>query len=494
MKSRWMIAVLVLAVAAPAAASEPACKRDGSESFEDCFLRVYAETLQETSEQRTSARREAGKTAKENVQKSALPAETPEAEGATADYLTRLFSALGFGELSEEEGSQTLSFNLSPQSDGQTTPEQVVLKLVRRDPELFESFVKAIPEAVRAERKESLGEQLEDFDDLELTLSVAVENGRFGRSFAAYSGLTDKVFSLLAPPTADQSLMKLLALKQKLARSAPPAAAGAPAAPPPLAMSSDVQQAFQGPQATEAALLEAAVLDAARAEAANKQQFQQALDDGGYFELANLVANQPQLHFEGRYRSREDLAGPDEWGIKATYEHGLGNVNGLRRFASKSCTGGVAGTHSASGETCYAKYLESRKGKIKSANRLAVSAEFGETDALRLELPDDGVLFELEKGRKRIGSLAWGRSLRVDDQGTDLARFDLEATFEDVSGDAKRQDRWLATGTFTQNVVGGNVLSLSIVYASKPEYLGEVDEQLSARVGLKFKLDKKNKD
>lgn len=32
--------------------------------------------------------------------------------------------------------------------------------------------------------------------------------------------------------------------------------------------------------------------------------------------------------------------------------------------------------------------------------------------------------------------------------------------------------------------------TLSVVYANKPELLGEVDEEISARVGLEFSLDK----
>lgn len=71
-----------------------------------------------------------------------------------------------------------------------------------------------------------------------------------------------------------------------------------------------------------------------------------------------------------------------------------------------------------------------------------------------------------------------------------MLRFDLEAKHEDVSGDPMKNDRTIAAATLTQNLIDGNVLSFGVVFASKPEYLGEVDKELSARVGLKYKLNK----
>jgi len=77
------------------------------------------------------------------------------------------------------------------------------------------------------------------------------------------------------------------------------------------------------------------------------------------------------------------------------------------------------------------------------------------------------------------------------DAGAGAARIDVEAKYEDVSDDPMRQSRFVATATYSQNLFDGNGLSLSIVYANRPEYRGEVDEEFSARAGLKFKIDKK---
>lgn len=75
--------------------------------------------------------------------------------------------------------------------------------------------------------------------------------------------------------------------------------------------------------------------------------------------------------------------------------------------------------------------------------------------------------------------------------GVDTSRLDLEAKYESVSGDPLPNDRLVATATFTQSIFSGNGVALSVVYASTPEYLGEVDQEFSARAGFKFMVNKK---
>ena len=67
-------------------------------------------------------------------------------------------------------------------------------------------------------------------------------------------------------------------------------------------------------------------------------------------------------------------------------------------------------------------------------------------------------------------------------------RFDLKASYEDFSDDPVRQDRGVATATFSYPVSPGFFLTLGAVYATKPEFRGEVDEEISARLGLTYKL------
>jgi hypothetical protein len=66
-------------------------------------------------------------------------------------------------------------------------------------------------------------------------------------------------------------------------------------------------------------------------------------------------------------------------------------------------------------------------------------------------------------------------------------RLDLVANYEDVSDDPMRQNRGVATLTVTRRF-GSMAVPFGIVYATRGEFLGEVDKQLSAHVGLKLNL------
>ena len=56
-----------------------------------------------------------------------------------------------------------------------------------------------------------------------------------------------------------------------------------------------------------------------------------------------------------------------------------------------------------------------------------------------------------------------------------------------------RQDRWVSTLTLSQRVSEEASLAVSLIYANKPEFRGMVDEELSARAGLKFEVDRATK-
>lgn len=456
------------------------------ETWERCYERLAPQDLKAAEQERQAAKGEAWKAAKEKLESNATPDATPDSASSLTSFLPRIVTALGFGDLSEEEGSQTVKLNLSPAPEGEKTPEQVTLELIRRDAEPLEAMVETLPEAIRAERKATLEDRVEDFDDLEARLSVNFEGAlgswRIGRSFGLYTEITTEVFDHLAPPPVESSLQELLRLFDRLRQSGE--------LPEGLLDVDGNVGAARSAHPEESATLEAAILKATAQAWKNAQVFQSTLRDGGYFRLADLIHNQPQVHWQVHYRERDALVGPSEWGLEATYEHGFGNVNGLRGECSDEL---LARRIAKSGESipCYRHFFETREGRIKSANRLSFSLGYAVADELRFELPDDDFAFTLDEVRKTLGSAAYGRSLTVDDQGNDTSRLDLEAKYEDVSGDPMRNSRLVATATFTQNLFDGNVVSLSVVYASKPEYRGEVDEELSARAGIKVKIDKK---
>lgn len=444
------------------------------------------------------------------------------------NFLPRAVAALGFGKISEEEGSQTLTFNLSPAATKDakdTAPNQWVVSLVRRDSEPLEALVKAIPEAIRSDRKSELQDDLGDFDDIELKVQYAFEGallGReFGRSFASYANTSNAVFNAVEPsitaPAQELALLfnEIRKIDRDLRADTPTetrkaiaerkralaekngeltlvrlrAVHEATLRDHDLLKDDETLEGFTARRRREIEQLEReieqleriepTVLRTAEAEKKAVSTFQSELRAADYFRLADLVNNQPQLHFEGHYRQRDPVVGPDDWGLKLTYEHGFGNINGLRRECRNQLDA-----------ICYQGYFKDRA--VKSANRLTFSAEYGREEDLRFELPGDDFVFALDEVRKTIYTLAYGRTLLLDDEGNDAARLELEGGYEDVSDDPLRQERGLVTLTYTQNVIDNNTLALSVVWANKPKYRGEVDHEWSARAGLKVKIDKRN--
>jgi len=67
-------------------------------------------------------------------------------------------------------------------------------------------------------------------------------------------------------------------------------------------------------------------------------------------------------------------------------------------------------------------------------------------------------------------------------------RLDFTASYEDVSDDPAKNDRGIANLTFTYPIANGTFLSIGAVYASKPQYRGDVDKELNARAGLLYKF------
>ena len=65
---------------------------------------------------------------------------------------------------------------------------------------------------------------------------------------------------------------------------------------------------------------------------------------------------------------------------------------------------------------------------------------------------------------------------------------DFGLSYDDVDDDPARQDRAIGNITFTQQLAKATQFTIGLIWANKPEYRGDVDEELSARVGLNYKF------
>ncbi len=209
------------------------------------------------------------------------------------------------------------------------------------------------------------------------------------------------------------------------------------------------------------------------------KDFNENLKEKRYYAFSDLVANQPQFVLEGNYSFRDELVGRNSWGASVKYEVGQANVNGLRRFCK------TRGLDLA----CYQDFLKEQDKALKKNWRTSFQGTYSWSDDYNYMSPEETVSVSLDSSQSWDLSLSAGRSLQLDDDNHEVNRIDLEAKYEDVTGDTMKQARFVSTLNFTQRLnKEGLSFSAGLVYANRPEYRGEVDEELSARAGLKFAL------
>ena len=67
-------------------------------------------------------------------------------------------------------------------------------------------------------------------------------------------------------------------------------------------------------------------------------------------------------------------------------------------------------------------------------------------------------------------------------------RADVELRYRRSDNQSVREDRTTATATLTQKLNDQSNATLSIKWASKPEFLGDVDHQWRANLGYSYKI------
>ena len=130
------------------------------------------------------------------------------------------------------------------------------------------------------------------------------------------------------------------------------------------------------------------------------------------------------------------------------------------------------------------EYLKGFQGTLPL---FSLTADYTDTSDFEIPLPGGTETFSQDGGRKISAALNGGIYL-----GTSRAhRLALEAKYDWAS--SNRQDRFVSTLTWTEKpdavigkITGGSDIVVSLVYANKPEFRGEVDEEFGMRAGLKW--------
>lgn len=405
---------------------------------------------------------------------SKLLAETPTSEGAgevggsTRDFLARFFAAAGLGTTSTEDANLILNLRTDFLDLGPS--QEAAVRAVLHEPEVLSPMLEAIPEAIRSARTSELEKRVEDLDDVTFEISWNRQTKRLGR---APQEITRQILSAsntaLAAPLADLRARYEQFLLQVQSN--------------PDALTSTVPVDTSLDERSSA--FEASLLPFVTTLAEERALFAEKFEAPSRF-LADLRGNQPQLHFGFAYRRRGELVGPDSYSANLTYEHGFVNINSFLDWRKESgCSGGVV---------CLERYRQVM-GDAAAGNgaRFVVKLELGRAEDFDFALPDDSFTFHTGEVDRRVGSLTYSRrfGVRADELGEDdRVLFELSASYEDVSDDPERQDRFVAKAAWSRKVSDDLSAGLTFVYANKPEFRGDVDEELSARLGLKFTTDK----
>lgn len=397
----------------------------------------------------------------------------PGASAAFEDFLSRL----KIGVTSEgTDNAQALALDFTDFL-GLSTEDGYKLQAVARDPALYEPLSTQLSEENRDKRTKGLGA----FDDVLVTFAYSPSTPRLGKNLGANQILIDDLFNLFLTenkPLAEAATSAKDARDNLAARLQLdfPAAFNDQDELLDFNLIKDSTRQTEYRQAVESAQ----VADAKRLSSLSK-----ILHHRRFFELADLVANQPQLILKATRTLRDELTGPEETTVHVAYEQGFVNMNSLRK-ALKTCRQEMT--------TCYTAYLTDHRMDIaKDQNRLTFSFDWTRGEDYGAAI--DGVRVDAPGKERWTLEATYGRNLRVDEKGRFTSRYDFTGSWEDWSDDPMHQDRGLAKLSFTQKVTADMSLVLGAVWASKPEFRGEVDEEVSARFGLTYRfLDKEGKE
>ena len=380
----------------------------------------------------------------------------------TTDFLSPIATMLGFDRTVNEVGDVAFESNVRfPPGDG----ARFKLGALVRRPTVLKEISDGLPAATRTARTEALKKQIGDLDDVRLGITWNLENASYGRSIENSRGLYDTYFrKLVQDPGVDAARLKKVALLNELASLKQVQPACTTMTFKCFVVEGEARRLFDlavNASRTSSELLEAKIKDA------------------GLDSFLDLISNQPQLMIEAAWNIRDELAGPSEGSIQLRYEKGFATVNGLRSFCAKQS---IAQDDVA----CLQKYVGSKGGSVASGKRAFVTAEVSKRNPYSLILPEDSL--SIIRPRVWGGSVSAGFGLYV--RPSQAGRLDVAAEAMFYDKDPVRPNRATINATYTQKLSDGMTLAAGISWASKPEFLADVDKKLSATVGLRYRLTK----
>jgi hypothetical protein len=420
------------------------------------------------------------------------PAASPLSASSFNDFFSTLKAGLDSGSSDSDQDDGAVGFELSrcARDEQPVAGVQCQVRLRAGGAQLYEPIKNALPDATRDTRAKELEDGLDFGDRIAVGGFVNLVSNRWGRvprfgDDPIYEEFWTAINEEVAISKANSATIEYAAIRKKVQAKLCP--------DPGTCATFDANTPFAKVFEIDAELAKAALAGReaeVRAEFDNLVQTQKLLEGYGYYDFVDLVNNQPQLNFGVEYVQNGDFAGPDEWRAKISYEYGFVNINSTHEYIDKHCRQAADAQHRTL--ACLQDYLgdEKTRKRLKGGDRLAASIEYISRRKYSLALPDDAVSLDEKSTRSLIGALVYGFYTSFDQKGNARSRLDIEANYEDVSNDPARQDRGKAVATFSQTLFDKTTLSISLIYATKPEFRGDVDEELTGRLGFNYKWGK----
>jgi hypothetical protein len=407
---------------------------------------------------------------------------------ALASFSSRFELGIDSIEAGDEEGSFVVKLNETRLPFG-----SLGLSAIVRQASPSEELLQAAPETDRKAIEGGIESRLGDLDDLTYSLRWGLERSsgpwRVGRRFELYQPVLERELAREVERLQKSMPEELVRLHSTCEIRVTKALGG------------DNWEAFTREDLVR--LLGEEGLEDCLQAARWRQQHVVALDLNlnPLHLLGFLVDNQPQLVATLLVHDRDPLAGREGWEVKLEYEHGLCNLNKV--LGSGGCGDGKPGLAF--------EELQDLEGpgnelatKAQKGHKLTFSLRYAERDEVDLDRTfgtgDSAVGLDLllPEATEKSGKLQYSRNatwqpIKIDGE-TVFPKLHVSAEYTDVSDDPDLEDRLVAQLTYEIPLTASATLPLSLSYANHAEFLGDVDDEFSAHLGLTYSIKTKKKE
>lgn len=394
---------------------------------------------------------------------------------AIKDFLPQFASALSIPGFTGSGKGLDLVLNLKPSGSVWKLPVALQLKALSTEPKVYEELLAAMPEQLRSSRQDSIAKTLGDFDDIALSGSINLESRRWGRSFRSHDAAISKLAAELLSAYESRLVASDRALRAVVAGAVKQLTTG------------DCTNAkMQIPltcfdEATQITIA-TAVTQAGGFAAGIEKAEMQALKDAHFDQIENLLNNQQQLNFSGKYLVRREVVGPTQGTGSFRWEYSPVNLKAAQDYCGKRNGGRAELTPS-----CYQAYLNQPGvlASLERGDRVWLNVDLSQTQAYDFAIAGDTARIVKPHSFAVEPAIGGGAYILA---GGQRFRVDAEVRYRLSSEKKVRENRLVGSTTITQKVSDQSSAVFTIKWANKPEFLGDVDKKVTAHIGLSFKM------